>query len=98
MLLLVGGLGVAAEPVSYVGLAQNNHSTTTTTNNNNNHNNRNTNTIHSTPNNDNRIIPIRRARIVDASHVAAGQRHINGVVSKAHKYDNFGFGGIKRPF
>ena len=26
------------------------------------------------------------------------QRHINGVVSKNNKYNNFGFGGIKRPF
>ena len=26
------------------------------------------------------------------------QRHINGVVSKKEKYDNFGFGGIQRPF
>ena len=26
------------------------------------------------------------------------QRHINGVVSKNNKCDNFGVGGIKRPF
>ena len=26
------------------------------------------------------------------------QRHINGVVSKHKRYDNFGFGGIRRPF
>ena len=26
------------------------------------------------------------------------QRHINGVVSKSSKYNDFGFGGIKRPF
>ena len=28
----------------------------------------------------------------------ATQRHINGVVSENTTYDNFGFGGIKRPF
>ena len=26
------------------------------------------------------------------------QRHINGVVSNNNKYNNVGFGGIKRPF
>ena len=26
------------------------------------------------------------------------QRHMNGVVSNNNKYNNFGFGGIKRPF
>ena len=34
------------------------------------------------------------ARAVAGAH----QRHINGVVSKNTKYNNFGFGGIKRPF
>ena len=36
--------------------------------------------------------------IINMASMIPAQRHINGVVSKNNKYNNVGFGWIKRPF